>query len=528
VGFVLLVACANIGSMLVARASGRATEFAVRIALGANRTRLVRQLLTESVMLAVVGGTLGAAIAAVLIAAVRRFDILDVPRLGDVRVDTTVLAVTAAFTLVTGLLFGMAPALHVGRWEAGGRLRGAPRGESAGRERRRLQALLNIGQVALAVVLLSGAGLMVRTLMQLGAVDLGFNAQRVLAIDLSLSDARYPEDRDAAAYFQRLVSRVREVPTVETASLVSAPPLTGGDGHWENGFEIVGRPPKPPGEEDFAYLRWATPAYFSVLDVPLLRGRMLTEDDVTGRPLVLVVNAAFARKFFPGQDAVGQEIVLSWRARVPRRIVGVVSNFRQTAIEEAAEPQIYVPFYQSPTGAGTLLVRGRADSPELATAVRQAIAGVDAEQPVFNVRPLQADVNAYVAPRRVAMQALAAFAVLALGLAVMGIYAVVSYQVRERTREFGVRMALGAHAANILRMVVRQGMTPPLIGVMLGLAAAAALTRALATLLFETSPIDPLTFAVATTVLLGAALSACCVPAWRATQVDPSTALRAE
>lgn len=528
VGFVLLVASANIGSMLVARASGRAGEFAVRIALGANRTRLVRQLLTESVMLATIGGTLGAAIAAALIAAARRFEILDVPRLADVRIDTTVLAATAAFTIATGVLFGMAPALHVGRWEAGGRLRGTPRGESAGRERRRVQALLNVGQVALAVVLLTGAGLMVRTLIQFGAVDLGFNAQRVLAIDLSLSDARYPEDENAARYFQRLVSRVRQVPMVETAALVSDPPLTGGNGYWENGFEIVGRPPKPPGDMDFAYLRWATPAYFSVLDVPLLRGRMLTEDDVAGRPLVLVVNVAFAQKFFPGQDAVGQEIVLSWRARVPRRIVGVVGDFRQTAIEEAAEPQIYVPFYQSPNGYGTVLVRGRDDSPELAAAVRDAIAAVDAEQPVFNVRPLQADVNAYLAPRRVAMQALAAFAALALALAVMGIYAVVSYQVRERTREFGVRMALGARAADILHMVLRQGMTPAVVGATLGVAGAAALTRVLATLLFETAPIDPLTFAVTIAVLLGAALTACCGPALRATRVDPSTALRAE
>jgi putative ABC transport system permease protein len=529
VAFVLLAACANIGSMLIARAAGRGDEFAVRVALGANRTRLVRQLLTESLLLAAAGGSAGLALAAGLLAAARRFEAVDVPRLTGLALDARVLAATMALTIATGLLFGVAPALQVGRWEAGGRLRGAWRGRTPGAERRRMHAVLNVAQVALAVVLLAGAGLMTRTLMRLADIDPGFDARGVLAIDLSLSDARYPTDADAARFFERLVGRVRDVPGVLVAALVSDPPLTGGEGHWENGFEIVGRPPKPPGEMDFAYLRWATPDYFTVLGVPLLDGRMLGEADVIGRPLVLVVNESFARKFFPGQSAVGRDVVLSWRARVPRRIVGVVGNLRQTALERAAEPQMYVPFYQAPSGYGTLLVRSEgAEAAALAPAVRSAIRAVDPQQPVFNIRPLEADIAGYLAPRRVAMRALAAFAALTLALALVGIYAVLSYHVRERTREFGVRMALGAAAGDIVAMVVRQGMTPVAAGVFAGLCGAALLTHLLAGLLFEVAPLDAVTYAATTATLVTAALGACVIPARRATHVDPTTALRAE
>jgi putative ABC transport system permease protein len=528
VGFVLLVAAANIGSMLIARAVGRRQEFAVRLALGANRTRLVRQLLTESAMLAALGGTLGAALAVLLVEGARHFEAVPTPRLAEAGINATVLGVTATLTVATGFLFGLAPALHVGRWELGGGLKRSSRGETAGREQRRVQRLLNVGQIALAVILLSGAGLMARTLWHLGRVDPGFDPSGILAIDLSLSDATYPTDAAAAAYFERLVTRVRETRGIEDAALVSDPPLIGGDGHWENGFEIVGRPPKPPGEMDFAYLRWASPAYFRMLGVPVLSGRMFTDADVRGRPLALVVNAAFAAKFFPGQPTVGQELILSWRDPVPRRIVGVVGDLRQTALEQRAEPQMYVPYYQSPIGYGTLLVRGRADETTLAQLVRAAVRGVDADQPVFNARELAADVAAYLAPRRIAMQALGVFAAIALGLALIGIYAVLSYQVRERTREFGVRMALGASAADILRMVVHDGMAPAIAGTVVGLAGAAALTRLMASLLFETEPLDPGTFAGTAGLLLVAALAACCAPARKATRVDPATALRAE
>jgi predicted permease len=277
---------------------------------------------------------------------------------------------------------------------------------------------------------------------------------------------------------------------------------------------------------DFAYLRWATPAYFDVIRVPLRRGRMLRDDDVLGRPLVVIVNEAFARKFFPGQDAVGQELVLSWRTPVARRIVGVVGNLRETALEEASEPQMYVPFSQAPSGYGTLLVSAAA--PVDADAVRRAVQRVDPQQPIFNVRLLADDVTAYLAPRRITMRALVVFGALALGLALIGIYAVVSYQVRERTQEFGVRMALGAKAGDILRLVIRQGMGPAVGGLVVGMGGAAVATRAITAFLFETDPLDPATFAATSVLLLTAAFLACVVPARRATRVDPSTALRSE
>lgn len=528
VGFVLLVACANIGSLLVARAAGRGRELAVRVALGASRARLVRQLLTESVMLAAIGGALGVAVAAALVDALRRFQAFAVPRLDEAGLHAPVLLATAGLTMITGVLFGMLPAVCVGRWEATGRLRGASRGDTPGRDRRRLQAALNVAQVAIAVVLLAGAGVMLRTVLRLTAVDTGFDASGVVAVDLSLSDARYPKDEDGIGFFRRVVSEVASAPGVRSAALVSDPPLTGGSGYWEIGFSIEGHPPRPPGQEDFAYLRWITPQYFSALRVPMLRGRMLSDADVTGRPLVAVVNGAFARRFFPGEDPIGRRLVVSIRPAVPREIVGVVADLRQTTVDSPPEPQMYLPAYQSLIGYGTLLVRTDAPLEPALASIREAVRRVDATQPLFNARAMSADVAASVASRRVTAQALSIFAVIALGLALLGIYAVAAYQVGERTRELGVRMALGAKARDIVRMVMRQGMTPALAGVLIGLGGAAFLTRLLSAWLFETEPLDARTFAAAALILLATALLACTVPARRATRVDPCTALRAE
>jgi putative ABC transport system permease protein len=528
VGFVLLVACANIGSMLVARAAGRGREFAVRVALGASRTRLMRQLLTESVILAAIGGVLGVALAAVMIDGLRRFDAFAVPRLDEAGLHAPVLIATVVLTMLTGILFGLLPAAHVARWEAGGRLRGSSRAETAGRERRRLQAGLNLAQVAVAVMLLAGAGVMLRTLIRLAAVDPGFDPSGVVAVDLTLSDSRYPKDEDGIQFFRRVVTEVSSAAGVDSAAIISDPPLIGGVGYWHNGFSVEGRPSKPPGEEDFAYLRWITPRYFDTLRVPLLRGRGLSDTDVTGRPLVVVVNDAFVRRFFRDEDPIGKRLRVAFRDAVPREIVGVMADIRQTAVDLAPEPQIYVPAYQSLMGAGTLLVRGNADSTATLATIRGAIRRVDSQQPLFNSRMMTADVAASIATRRITATALSAFAAIALGLALLGIYAVGAYQVGERTREFGVRMAMGAQAADILRMVMRQSMAPAVGGVLTGLVAAAVLTRLLATLLFEVEPFDSRTFAAAALLLLATALLACGIPARRATRVNPSAALRSE
>jgi len=425
-------------------------------------------------------------------------------------------------------LFGVAPALHVGRWEFGGRLRGAARGASAGRERRRMQAVLNVAQVAIAVILLAGAGLMIRTLMQLREVDAGFDPRGVVAIALTLSDARYPTDEGAIRFFARVVNEVKRVPGVRDAALVSDPPLTGGAGYWENGFAIEGRPPRPPGQEDFASLRWVTPDYFRTVGVPLVRGRSLADADALGRPLVVLVNEAMVRRHFPGEDPIGKRLVIAIRDGGPREIVGVAADYRQTALDDPPKPQMYVPIYQSMVGGATLLVRAEGSAESIAESVRVALRRVDPHQPVFNVRLMEQDVATSIAPRRLTMQALTVFAAIALGLALLGIYAVVAYQVGERTREIGVRVALGAHAADIIGMVVRQGLGPALFGVAAGLAGAAALSRVLSGLLYGVSAGDPVTYGATAAVMLLASLLACLVPARRAMRVDPSTALRAE
>ncbi|MGH9345746.1 MAG: ABC transporter permease [Vicinamibacterales bacterium] len=528
VGFVLLVACANIGSMLVARAAGRGRELAVRVALGASRARLVRQLLTESLMLAAIGGAFGVAVAAALIDALRRFEAFTVPRLDEAGLHAPVLMATAGLTMMTGVLFGVLPAAGVGRWEATGRLCGASRRETLSRDRRRLQAALNVAQAATAVVLLAGAGVMLRTMLRLTAVDMGFDASGVVAVDLSLSDTRYPRDEDRIGFFRRVVTEVTAAPGVKSAALVSDPPLTGGDGYWEIGFSIDGRPPRPPGQGHFAYLRWITPQYFSTLRVPVLRGRMLSDGDVVSRPLVIVVNDAFARRFFPGEDPIGRRLIVSMRAPVAREVVGVVADIRQTTLDAAPEPQIYLPAYQALTGYGTLLVRTDLPPDAALSSIREAVRRVDAGQPLFNAREMRADVAASVASRRVTTAALSIFAVIALALALLGIYAVAASQVGERTRELGVRMALGARARDIVRMVMRQSMAPAVAGVLIGLGSAALLTRLLSAWLFDTAPLDGGAFAAAAVVLLVTALLASTIPARRATRVDPSTALRAE
>jgi predicted permease len=384
------------------------------------------------------------------------------------------------------------------------------------------------GRDAVAVVLLAGTGVMIRTLLRLSLVDVGFDPAGITAVDLSLSDARYATDEAGMRFFRRIVDEVSVAPGIRSAAIVSDPPLIGGAGYWQNGFSIEGHPPRAPGAEQFAYLRWVTPKYFATLRIPVARGRSFTESDTTGHPLVVLVNEAFVRRYFSGLDPIGQRLLISIRTPQPREIVGIVADLRQTAVDAPAEPQMYLPAYQSLIGYGTLLVRSDASTDATLGVVRDAIRRVDREQPIFNARDMGADVAASTAPRRVTAELLSVFAFVALGLAVLGIYAVGAYQVGERSREFGVRMALGATARDILRIVVRQAMTPALGGVAVGLVAAAFLVRALETLLFETEPLDPVTFLATATVLAATAFAASYLPARRATRVDPSVALRAE
>jgi putative ABC transport system permease protein len=382
--------------------------------------------------------------------------------------------------------------------------------------------------VAFALVLLVGAGLMVRTLARLQRVDPGFDPRGILAIDLSLSDARYPKSEDAARFYRQIVEAAAAIPGVRHAALVSDPPLFGGDGYNQLGFSIPGRPVKPPGQQDFAYLRWVTPDYFRVIGVPLVAGRFFTPDDAIGRAPVVIVNAAMSARHFPSEDPVGHQLAIHAGKGEPLQIVGVVGDLRQTSLAEPPEPQMYTPFYQAPAGWGTLLVKSDHDPRSLAASIQKAIRGVDPQQPLSNLRTLEDAVAISIAPQTLTMRVLSAFAIAAVALVVLGIYGVVAFQVTERTREIAVRMALGARARDVLWMIARQGLAPVAVGLLIGLAGAAALTTFLRGLLFDVGALDPATFAATAALLLAVALVACLLPARRATRTEPSVALQGE
>jgi putative ABC transport system permease protein len=527
VAFVLLIACANVGGLLIARSAVRAREFAVRVAMGASRSRLVRQLFVESQLVAMLGGLGGIGVAAVLLAAIRRLDSFAVPRLEEFALDQRMLIVTLATTSLAGLLFGLLPALHVGR-SAAERL--TTRGASAGRDRRRVQYGLTIAQVSFALVLLVGAGLMVRSLIRLHRVDPGFDPRGIVAVDLSLSDARYPKNDDAAGFYRRIVEAAAALPGTQHAALVSDPPLFGGDGYNQLGFSIAGAPAKPPGEEDFAYLRWVTPDYFDTIGVPLVSGRFFDDGDAIGRPAVVLINAAMAARYFPGVDPVGRELVIHTGNGQPRRIIGVVGDLRQTSLADAPAAQMYTAFYQEPAGWGTLLVKQQAggDARWLVPRLRDAIRRVDPQQPISNLRTLEEAVARSIAPQTVTMRVLAAFALVALALAAIGIYGVVAFQVNDRTREIAVRIALGARSRDVLWLITRQGLAPVAAGLGIGLGGAAALTQSLRGLLFDVGAADPITFGITAVLLLVVALFACLVPARRAARTEPAIALQGE
>ena len=525
VGFVLIIGCANIGSLLVARATGRVRELGMRIALGASRTRLLRQLLTESLMLSAAGGVLGVGVAIVAISALRVLD-LPVMRLHEITVDHRVLVVTAGVSMLAGLLFSMAPAWHVGRWNLQGRLRESGPSHSAGAERRAIQSLLSVAQVAMALILLAGAGVMVRTLVNLSGVDPGFSAAGVLAVDLEPLRCPLSNHRGVRALLPT-GRRCRDRPPGRAKRrLISDPPLTGGDGYWEIGFDVVGRPPKPPGEGDYAYLRYVTSRYFETLGIPLLRGRPITESDVLGRPPVVLVNLAFARRHFADADPIGARLLIQAGGQAAHEIIGIVGDVRQTTLTAPAEPQVYTPF--SGIGYGTLVVRSDSDATSLAAAVRAAIQSVDRHQPVHNVRRLADHVAASFARQQLTMVALAIFAGAALVLSVLGVYGVMAYAVRQRMQEIGVRVALGASRVTVVRMIVGESLRIAALGVVAGVAGAFVLTRVLRGLVYDVSPADPTTLALVVVGLVTACALASLLPAVRATKVDPITVLRGD
>ncbi len=527
VGLVLLIACANVANLLLARATTRHKELAIRGALGASRAALIRQLLVESVLLAGLGGAAG------LLLAWWGVDLLTwlkpqaLPRVSEISLNWRVLAFTASLALLTGVVFGLAPAWQASQLDLQQTLKDGGTTSSAGWRRSTLRNLLVVSEVALALVLLIGAGLLLNSFLRLQRVSTGVPAERILTAGLSLPSTKYQTAAQRTAFFQDLLPRIAALPGVEAASASSTLPLSGAA--ITDPFAIEGRPldMKRP---NLAGWQTVMPSYFRTIGLSLVRGREFNESDNSEAPRVVIINESAARIFWPNEEALGKRLTLGMpRPENPwATVAGIVKDMPQRTVDSKPGPGFYFPFLQRSDRALHLLVRTANDPTNSIEAIRQQVWALDKEQPLTNVKTLAQVIAATTAPRRFNTLLLGIFAAVALLLATLGIYSVISYAVSQRTREIGVRMALGAQSHDVLRLVIRQGMTLALLGVAVGVVAALVLTRLLKTLLYEVSATDPLTFALLALLLAGVALLACYLPARRAAKVDPLIALRYE
>lgn len=526
VGFVLLIACANVANLLLARAAGRGRELAVRAALGAGRRRIARQLLTESAVLATVGGVVGAGLAVGATALLRRSIPAELASFvagwDRMAVDGRTLLYTLGLAALTALLFGGAPALRASRADVGGALREGSRG-TVGRRGARVRRGLVAGQVALALALLVGAGLMVRSFVQLVAVDPGFVTDDVLTLEVVLPPGEYAASARIHGFQQQLLERVRAIPGVRAAGMAYVLPMSRSSPSAR--FTIEGRAPARAGEVLRAGWRPVTPGYFEALGIPLRRGRALAEDDVAQARRVALVNSAFVRRHWPDGDAVGRRLIVD---EEPHEIVGVVGDVRHSGPANPAEPEIYVPQAQWPTRSVYLAVRVEGDPLALAGAVRREVVALEPAAAIGRQRTMRQVVDDYIAPERVVGSLLGVFGVIALVIAATGLYGVIAYIYARRSREIGVRMALGARPADVLGMVLRQGVGTALVGVAVGVVLALGVSRALASMLYGVAAVDPLVFGGITALLILVALVASLVPAARAARLDPVRALRSE
>jgi predicted permease len=526
VGFVLLIACANVANLMLARGAARRKEMAVRLALGASRLRVVRQLLTESVMLALLGGAAGLLIAVWGVAALVALGPEVLPRAQGVGLDARVLSFTLALSVATGLLFGLAPALQTTKPDLNESLKDRSRGATAGRKRDRVRRLLVVAEVALSLVLLVGGGLMLRSFLRLTSVDPGFDPRGVLTMTVPLNGSGHKTDAERAAFFEQLLTQVRALPGVKSASAINHLPL-GGD-VWTLGFKVEGQPEPPPGQKPGAVYRVILPDYFRAMGAALVEGRDFDARDDARGAAVVIVNESLARAAWPGLDPLGKRITVSDETN-PREVVGVVRDLKQGEWAAEPKPEMYLPHAQAASPSGmTLVVRAAGDPLKLAPAVQSRVWAIDKSLPVSGVMSMEEVISGAVGPQRLNALLLGVFAAAALLLAVVGIYGVMSYTVAERTHEIGLRMALGAEGRDVLRMVVGQGLALASVGLAVGLAGALALTRLMSGLLYGVSATDPLVFGGVALVLTLAALLASYLPARRATKVDPMVALRYE
>jgi putative ABC transport system permease protein len=532
--FVLLIACANLATMLLARASARERELAIRVALGAGRWRLLRQVLTESVLLALAGAAGGIVLSAWGLALLKQIGARTVPRLAEVNVDLVVLIVTAVIAVGTGILFGLIPAFASAKPELTEALKEGGRSSTTGVRRNQVRNSLVVVEIALALVLLVGAGLLLKSYARVQSIDPGFDRRNVLTAELDLPDTKYPRRGSAdfnhgaamVNFWNEALRRVQQLPGVEAAAYTVVLPLSGSN--TDSSFAIegraVGKNEPTPDEE----LRTISPDYFRVLKTPLLRGRFFTEADSADAPRVVIINEALAKKYWPNQEAIGKRITFDDPRKPDPKwmtIVGIVRSMRHRGLDLDPQPEYYIPLVQNVERDMILAVRSAQDPRSLASAVRREIQSIDPDQPIANVRTLETVTAESVAPRRMSMVLLGVFAGIALLLAGVGIYGVISYLVVQRTHEIGVRMALGAQRTDVLRLVVGHALKLVGIGTAIGLVVALFSTRTLSTLLYSVGAFDVTTFAFVTVALASVALVASYIPALRATRADPMIAL---
>jgi putative ABC transport system permease protein len=529
VGFVLLIACANVANLLLSLATSREKEIAVRAALGARRTRIVRQLLTESLLLALLGSAIGLVFAWVGIKALVAISPRDLVSLQSVGLNLTVLAWTLGVSMLTGIIFGLAPALHISRLNLNDSLKDGGKSESGQASgSRRLRNALVVSEIALAVVLLASAGLLIRSFMRLQQVDRGFMTDNVLTMVIRLPEARYQTDPQLVTFFSQALERVRQLPTVRSAGMVNFLPLYGGLGS-NTGFKILGQPEPPPGQGPSTDVRVADSGYFSSLGIPLLRGRNFSDSEQREAKHVILINETLARKHFPNGDAIGQRLdVGMFENPTPAEIIGIVGNVRYDSLIDEAPPAVYFPHPDLAYPFMTLVVRTDGDPTAIAPAIQREIRALDPNQPVSDVRTMNQVMSEWVARSRFNTLLLGLFAGLATLLSAVGIFGVMNYSVALRTRELGLRLAVGAQPRQVLLLVLRQGLALTVAGVVLGLLAAFALTRLLSGLLFGIGAVDVTTFTSISLLLIVVSLLACYLPARRAMQIDPLSALRYE
>jgi putative ABC transport system permease protein len=530
VGFVLLIACTNVANLMLSRATQRDREIAIRTAVGASRLRLIRQLLTESLLLSIVGGLAGLVVSIWAVDLFVKLSPGDIPRLDEASVDLRLLGFTLLVSLLTGVGFGLLPAFQATRTNLNTALKEGGTKASEGRQRRGARNILVVTEIALAQVLLVGAALLAISYVRVMQINPGFNPDRVLTAKIAPSAKKYPDPRSRSAFYTTVLEHLQGLPGVESAGMVMSLPLTGSS--MNRGFRVEGRPVPRADENVTMDFQIASPSYFSTLEIPIKQGRGLSTTDTETSEHVIVINNAMARRYWPNEDPVGKRMAIgesskdtSWRT-----IVGVVGDNRHAGLSEAPVPTAFIAYRQDLESWPRMgfVIKSKTDAASLTSAVRKELAAIDRAQPVYAIEPLENLLHSSVAQRRFIMLLLGSLSAIALILAMVGVYGVISFSVNERTQEIGIRMALGARAVDVLRMVLGQAMRVTLIGIVIGLGAAFALTRLLSSLLFEVSATDLRTFSIVAALLGAVALLACYIPARRATKVDPLVALRYE